>query len=257
MYHRLVRSWPLIGMIGVVIAMGVLSVGCSGGGAYSPAPVFDLTDHRGQSVSLGDQRGRIVLLTFLYTHCPDTCPLFLFRIRQVLADLKVSDEQVSVVVVTVDPERDTVDHLKRFAGSWPANWYYLTGHPLKVARVWNDYEVYVDMEGIGGLHSAHEDYGVIHSAKVAVVDREGSIAAELVGEWSAKQLSEVVGGVLAGDWVTQRTALFGPLAGLLQRCGEFASSHPATFVGLVLLIMLPGLALPVYLLRTFLSTNKG
>lgn len=241
------------GTVAAVLVVTLLLPGCSASSASTQAPDFRLTNQHGEEVSLSGLRGGAVVLTFLYTHCPDTCPLYLFQIKLAVEGLEPSDD-ISVVVVTVDPERDTVQHLEGFAGSWPPNWYFLTGNPVQVARVWGDYGVYVEKEE-AGLHSERGGYGVIHTAKVVVVDRGGNTAAELKGDWTPKELQQNLAAVLTGKQLKVSRVSFGPILGLLQRCGEFASSHPWTFMGLVLLIMIPGLVLPIYLLRTFLHVK--
>ncbi|MQG69345.1 MAG: SCO family protein [SAR202 cluster bacterium] len=256
-YWLLAGNRFLVVIAGVAIAISIFLGGCSNARVGSLASDFELTDQRGQTVSLEDLSGRPVVLTFVYTHCPDVCPLYLSRIRQALAGLEIPDKGISVIVVTVDPERDTVEHLERFAGSWPANWHFLTGRSAKVARVWSDYGIHVERDGVGALYAAANGYGVVHTGKVVVLDRDSYIATELVGNWSTTQLGDVVGQVLVGKKVVQRTGPLEIFARLLERCGDFASAHPWAFIGLMFLIMLPGLVLPAFLLRTFLRTKQG
>ena len=255
-HRRHARNRSLMALVGLAMAASIFLGGCSAVRAGTPAPNFELTDQRGQVVSLDRLRGRPILITFLFTHCPDTCPLYLSRVQQALAALEVADAEISVVAVTVDPERDTVERLQRYAGSWPSSWYFLTGRPTAVARVLSDYEVSAWSEVFGGLDHSPSGYDVIHTAKMMVLDENGNIATALYGNWSAEQLEDVVGKVLAGEVVAQGTAVLHPFARLLQSCGEFASSHPWTFSGLIILIMFPGLILPVFLLRTFLATGE-
>ncbi|MBI4312837.1 MAG: SCO family protein [Chloroflexi bacterium] len=205
-------------------------------------------------MSLGNLRGRVVVLTFLYTHCPDTCPLYVSKIKQALTGLAAPGD-ISVIAVTVDPERDTVEQLGTFAGNWPAGWHFLTGNPAEAARVWSSYGVYVEKEE-ATLHSTAHEYGVTHSAKVVLIDRRGYTASELKGDWTAAELRKGVEllagpGQRGGSW-----GLSSPVVTFLQRCGEFASSHPWVYMGLVFLITAPALGLSAYLLRVFFHTKS-
>lgn len=237
------------------VALGIALAGCATSVSRVQAPAFELTDQRGAPVRLDSLRGRTVLLTFLYSHCPDTCPLYLFNLRQALSGLGASGEGLSVVVVTVDPERDTVAHLARFARSWPENWHFLTGGPVDVARVWGEYGIYVEKDEAPGHHSAGPGYRVIHTARLLVINREGYVTSELRGEWSAEDAQAAAALALAGDEAGRARSVFNPLAALLQRCGEFASSYPLAFLTLVLLLMLPGLILPALMLRSLWRTR--
>lgn len=241
---------------GVVLAATILLGACTGRDTKRPAPPFALTDQQGQVVTLSRLQDRVVVLTFLYSHCPDTCPLYLFKITQALKGVRASLDDVAVVVVTVDPLRDTVDRLQDFTASWPAGWHFLTGPLAQVARSWADYGVYVAKGESAGHHATLQSYPVIHTAKAIVIDREGYIAAELTGDWDVaamqRELQPLLGGESPNPSVNMREALLG----LLRRCGELASAQPGAFIGLTLLIMLPGLALPLYLLRTFLHNGR-
>lgn len=238
--------------------LGLLVIGCSAAQELPPGAPFRLTDQRGQILSLGDLRGQVVLLTFLYTHCPDTCPLYLSKISQGLAGLEADKGPVSVVVVTVDPERDTLDHIRQFAGPWTENWHFLTGPVDQVARVWNDYGVYVETARHAAVLRDHGEasYAVVHSAKLLILDREARVAAELTGDWSPERLRQEVTALVAEGRPSGGSDLLSPLALFLQRCGEFAAQQPWAFAGLLLLAGLPGLLLPAYLLRTFLLNTR-
>jgi protein SCO1/2 len=76
-----------------------------------PTPDFTLNDSRGQPVQLSALRGQVVVLTFLYTSCPDTCPLITGKLRQIQTELGSEAERVSLVVVSVDPQRDTAEQV--------------------------------------------------------------------------------------------------------------------------------------------------
>ncbi len=70
----------------------------------SPAPGFALTDQHGEQVTLADQRGKVTALTFLYTHCPDVCPLTAAQLRLVDEQLGADADHVALLAISVDPE---------------------------------------------------------------------------------------------------------------------------------------------------------
>jgi protein SCO1/2 len=113
------------------------------------SPGFALTDHRGQQVRLEDLRGRAVALTFVYTSCPDVCPLIASVLRDGYEQLGPAvRERVALVAITVDPERDTPDALQAFSATHRLadnpNWYALTGDRAALAPVWEDYGIEPD-----------------------------------------------------------------------------------------------------------------
>ncbi|MDE3074167.1 MAG: SCO family protein [Chloroflexota bacterium] len=213
-----------------------------------------MTDQHGQTLALHALRRRTVVLTFLYTNCPDTCPLYLSKIAGAERLLGAATAQrPQVVVVTVDPDRDTVESLRRYAQLWPSDWHFLTGVSPQLAGVWDVYRIYVTKRPPQHSSEVSHGYSVVHNSKLLVVDGRGQIAAELTGDaWTAKTLAGVLRGVgHAPSWRALPAALQAP-ADLVRRCGQLAAANPGVFFGLAVLIMLPGLVLPVFLMRTFL-----
>jgi protein SCO1 len=110
------------------------------------APPFHLIDHRGQEVRLSDLQGKAVALTFIFTNCPDVCPLIVNRMRLAYEDLPDNTkENVALVAITVDPERDTVEAMREYSETRGVggieNWYALTA-PLEVLEpLWEAYFV--------------------------------------------------------------------------------------------------------------------
>jgi protein SCO1/2 len=130
------------------------------------APDFTLTDGvSGRSVSLAAQRGQVVALTFLYTTCPDVCPLTASRFRAAQDSLGADAGRVVFIAVSVDPERDTPKATQDFSASHrlSTNWYYLVGGRAQLAPVWSAY-------GIGVQPGSA---GVTHNDAVYLIDRRG------------------------------------------------------------------------------------
>ncbi len=94
-----------------------------------PAPDFRLTDQFGKPVSLSQFRGKPVVLTFLYTHCPDVCPLIAEQLHSVMLDLGKDAQRVGVLAVSVEPKRDTVAAALTFsqAHHMTTYWHFLVG----------------------------------------------------------------------------------------------------------------------------------
>jgi protein SCO1/2 len=221
-----------------------------------PAPTFQLVNQHSQPARLDDLRGRTVLLTFLYSNCPDTCPLYLANLSSTVhAIAERGDEAPAVVVVTVDPDRDTVERLQAFAAPWPRDWLFLTGTYQQASDVWRQYGITVEKRPLAGSSDVHvhHGYAVVHSAKLFVIDPLGRSEAELIGDWTAQELTATLSAARAMDGGPSRNGVLAVLADVLRRCGELATTQPGPFFGLVLLVVCGGLVLPALLLRTFLG----
>ena len=128
----------------------------------TPAPSFLLPDQDGTPVGPQRYRGRWVAITFLYTHCPDVCPL----IADQLAAAERRDGRLHVIAVSVDPKRDTRAAVKRFLARHHAGprFQYVTGTPAALSHVWRDYHI-AALPGPSGT--------VSHSAFTLLVDPQG------------------------------------------------------------------------------------
>ena len=112
-----------------------------------PATGFTLTDYRGQTVSLSDLRGKVVVLTFIFTNCPDVCPATARNLSVAFEQLpEEKRDRVALVAITVDPERDTPQALREFSErhglAENPSWYALRGDPATLEQVWRAYGVY-------------------------------------------------------------------------------------------------------------------
>lgn len=138
-----------------------------------PAPGFTLTDQRGQAVSLSDFRGKAIVLTFIYTNCPDVCPV-IARTLQIAYDGLSEDAQDDVVLlaVTIDPERDTAEALRAFSATHNLaanpNWHALRANRATLEPVWASYGIH---PGPNWATPGAEGPG--HTDAIYLIDAEG------------------------------------------------------------------------------------
>lgn len=141
-----------------------------------PAPDFTLTDQDGQPLILSGLRGKVVVMDFIFTHCPGPCPLLSLkfsRLQQQLGDRL--GKKVMLLSVTIDPRRDVPEVLKAYAQRYQANlagWKFLTGTTRDILMVAAGYgaDYQADMEGV-----------VDHRLLTCVIDQEGTVVKEFIG----------------------------------------------------------------------------
>jgi protein SCO1/2 len=140
------------------------------------APVggpFTLTDQHGSARSLADFRGKLVLLYFGYTFCPDVCPTDLLAIGRLIEALGSEGPAVQPVFVTLDPERDTQAVLANYATAFHPRFVALRGSERETRRIATDYKVYYEKVTPPGSVS----YVIDHTAFIFLLDREGRYVA--------------------------------------------------------------------------------
>ncbi len=155
---------------------------------------FSLIDHNGRSVTDADFRGKVMLIYFGYTFCPDVCPTTLGNVAQAF-DLLTPEEQAQVVpmFITVDPERDTVDQIAQYVDAFSPAFVGLTGSPEQIAPVLKSFRVYARK-----VETKDGNYSVDHSSILYVMDKKGRYASHFVGEASPKDIAAGLKKQLAG-----------------------------------------------------------
>lgn len=139
-----------------------------------PAYNFELTDQNGKRVKLSDytSKGKIVLLFFGYTHCPDVCPLALETMAKVMKNLKPEETQrVQVLFISVDPERDTTEVLKGYVPYFHPSFVGLRGSEEETRKTAQEYKAYyrrVEGQSAGG-------YLVDHTATIYLITPDNRI----------------------------------------------------------------------------------
>jgi protein SCO1/2 len=135
------------------------------------AQTLRLTDHTGKPRTLEDFKGKVVALFFGYTHCPDVCPTTMHDLKLAMNLLGDKSDQVQVLFVTVDPERDTQDVLAQFVPSFDKRFLGLRGSLQETAETLGNFKVYyakVEAQGKGG-------YTIDHSAGMFLFDKLGKV----------------------------------------------------------------------------------
>jgi protein SCO1/2 len=183
----------LVALLALGLAVGAALAGCGGGASGSashgggrwavasalpdglagrPAPAIRLTDGRGGTFDTRTLAGRPYLVTFLYTTCPDVCPLIGDEIRQALADLGPAGRRVAVVAVSVDPRHDDAAAVRTWLARHrePPQFHYLIGSQRALAPVWKAW--FASPQIAGDPQSAH-------TAIVWLVDARGRLAANV------------------------------------------------------------------------------
>lgn len=135
-----------------------------------PAADIELTDQYGTLFRLSDQQGKIVLIFFGYTNCPDVCPVTLSDFMKIKQQLGEQAQNVKFVLITVDPERDGQEHLRKYLQRFDPNFIGLSGERADLERVWDDYGVYQEKKETGSAIG----YLVDHTARVYAIDKNGN-----------------------------------------------------------------------------------
>jgi protein SCO1/2 len=130
---------------------------------------FALQDQFGKRVRLSDLQGRVVVLTFLYTSCPDLCPLLTEKLRKTVESLGEQAPKAAILAVTVDPERDTTDRAHAYSQQHQMldRWHFLTGEAKELPPIWEYYWV--------GKVQKDRKGEIMHQAPVHLIDRRGRI----------------------------------------------------------------------------------
>ena len=131
---------------------------------------FALTDHTGKPRTLDDFKGKVVVVFFGFTQCPDVCPTTLGEMAKVVKELGADGGKVQVLFVSVDPERDTRELLKQYVTAFHPSFIGLVGDAEATARTAKEFTVYVQKQPTKG-----GGYSVDHSAGTFILDQQGRL----------------------------------------------------------------------------------
>lgn len=132
---------------------------------------FALTDHNGQARTLANFRGKVVVVFFGFTQCPDICPTTLSDMAQVKQKLGAQGEQLQVLLVTLDPERDTPTLLSQYVPNFDPSFLGLTGTPEAIAQTAKEFKVFY--QKVAGKTAT--SYTLDHTAASFVFDPQGRV----------------------------------------------------------------------------------
>jgi cytochrome oxidase Cu insertion factor (SCO1/SenC/PrrC family) len=165
----------MMGILAIIaLAVRMLWLGTSG-----PAlPVLDslggnfkLPSTQGKTLALREFRGRVVLLGFGFTQCPDVCPMMMARVRATLGAMGDDARWVQPIFISLDPERDTLPLLSKYLSQFHPSIVGMTGTMEELERVTSQFKVYAEqMPGKGG-----GEYSLAHSGYLYLIDRQGRV----------------------------------------------------------------------------------
>jgi len=143
-------------------------------GVFSPprqAPDFSLSGSNGSELKLKSYRGKVVVLAFGFTSCPDVCPMTLATLAQARKKLGAEGDGLQVVYITVDPERDDTERMRTYLASFDPTFIGGTGTAERLDAVRQEYGITADR------HASGTGYLFAHSSFTYLIDRAGKLRA--------------------------------------------------------------------------------
>jgi protein SCO1/2 len=140
-----------------------------------PAPVFTLIDQNQKPFSLGEVKGKITVVTFIFTACADTCPVLTAKLASIQRHLEAGTSAVQFAAITVDPDNDTPEVLKKYARAFAVDERYfafLTGNPDQTEQVARKFAVFQKKQSGGSVD---------HSFLTSIIDASGTIRVQYLG----------------------------------------------------------------------------
>lgn len=132
---------------------------------------FSLNDHSGKPVTLDTYKGKVVVLFFGFTHCPDVCPTTMAEMSSVMKELGPDADKVQVLFATLDPERDTKELLAQYVPGFDPRFVGLYGTPQQTAATAKEFKVFY--QKVAG--KTPDSYTIDHTAGSYVFDKNGKI----------------------------------------------------------------------------------
>lgn len=139
------------------------------------APGFKLTDQNGRSFSLADAKGKVAVVTFIFTTCSETCPLLTAKLVGIQRSLGTDKSKLLIAAITVDPLQDTPDVLRKYAQAHsadPDNFVFLTGSIAQIEDVSRRYAVF---------RKTREKGNIDHTFLTSLIDRKGVLRVQYIG----------------------------------------------------------------------------
>jgi protein SCO1 len=185
--------------LGLAVLLGVLAYDFraffpSGLNGEQVAPVsiggdFTLTDQNGATRHAQDFRGKLMLIYFGYTFCPDACPTALQDMSHAIDLLGDKGKDVQPIFITIDPARDTVEQMKLYASNFHPSLVALTGTPEQIAEAAKAYRVYYEK----GKSAGGNDYLMDHTVFIYLMGRDGKYLSHFPPGTTAEQMAAAIG----------------------------------------------------------------
>jgi protein SCO1/2 len=161
-----------------------------------PATNFILTDQFGTIRSLSEFRGKVVSLFFGFTHCPDICPTHLARQAEVMRQLGPRADQLAVLFVTLDPERDSPAALKAYMDAFDRRFIALSGSPEETAQIAKQFKIFWQKTPLPGSALV---YTIDHSTNSFLIDRQGRVRLIVPHEMPATDVAHDINLLIAAQ----------------------------------------------------------
>ena len=201
-YKYLQRSGLLVFMLGMIGISQISNITLAHSNLQKPEKLeiyegiggnFSLQSSRNHLASLKDYHGQVVVMFFGFTFCPDTCPVTMVILKQVMEQLGKRGDEVQPLFITVDPKRDTPERMKTFLSSFHRNFIGLTGTKDEILEVAEKYgSSYMKNPTI----DSESDYLMIHTGYVYLIDQLGQVRAIYPKDTEVKQIVQDIGGLL-------------------------------------------------------------
>jgi len=171
----------------------------TGQGEAQVGGAFTLTDHTGKIVRDTDFQGKILLVYFGFTQCPDVCPATLMTLTKTMALLGDKADQVTPLFISVDPGRDTPEVLANFLSNFDKHIIGLTGTPEQIKQVEETYKVYAAKketpktpQDAAKFEDTSADYSVDHSSYLYIMDRDGKFLTVMPSDAKPQEISNTI-----------------------------------------------------------------
>jgi protein SCO1/2 len=173
------RSFRWVSFFGLTVALLFLAACDSGAPKFKNVDMtgadyakgFALTDHTGTPRTLADFRGKVVVVFFGFTRCPDACPTTMVELKEVMRKLGPDANKVQVLFVTLDPERDTQQALAQYVPAFDSRFLGLYGDPATTQKTAKDFKVFYEKRA----GEKPDSYTIDHTAASYVFDPEGRL----------------------------------------------------------------------------------
>ena len=201
------RAKPVASLLAAALAVGLLAAGCGGGGGASTgetaskqvsyrgaeatppkaAPELKLDNYLGEPVDLAKLKGKAVLVTFIYDHCPDVCPLIVSHLKTAQAELGHKAKDLEIVAVSTDPKGDTPKTVANFLDlhGMTGKMQYLIGSRPELEKVWSHWNIVAKPE------KANPDL-VEHSALIYGIAADGKVTTLYAADFKPSEVSHDV-----------------------------------------------------------------